>query len=454
MLELSINLMHNDAMPKYSITITPIAKTDTSELKSINENAINLGKIAQLGIRTLDSFVITSLVFNKFLSVNKLQKKIEDLLSTVHYERADSLMQISNHIKKLILESKFPSDAEQQIFIRYKSYKRFFKKPLLLVGPDKINAESLEDLITIIKYIWLSHFKPKNLLSFHNSNRDIFEGTAILVQKNIPHEKSGKVLTLNSEIQSKYNLSEKEKKEIIKTVEKIKEHFYMPVIIEWTYSKNKLYVLGANPITNAQKSSLVLVRHGESVWNAKGLWTGWTDVELSEKGHEQARDAGLRLEDIHFDIAFTSALKRAQQTLEEIKLAKGQTNLKTIKNQALNERDYGELTGKNKWEVEKQYGEKQFLKWRRGWEDLIPGGESLKDVYHRVIPYYKENILPQLKSGKNVIIAAHGNSLRALAKYIENLSDEEIVKFEIGVGEILVYQINEEGKVVGKEVRN
>ncbi len=198
----------------------------------------------------------------------------------------------------------------------------------------------------------------------------------------------------------------------------------------------------------------MLIRHGESVWNAKGLWTGWTDVELSEKGHEQARDAGLRLKDIHFDIAFTSALKRAQQTLEEIKLVKGQTKLKTINNQALNERDYGNMTGKNKWEIKKEFGDEQFTKWRRGWDEPIPGDESLKDVYHRVIPYFNETILPQLKSGKNVIIAAHGNSLRALAKYLENLTDEAIVKFEIGVGEILVYQINEESEVVGKEVRN
>lgn len=199
-------------------------------------------------------------------------------------------------------------------------------------------------------------------------------------------------------------------------------------------------------------AKLVLVRHGESEWNAKGLWTGWTDVNLSENGVQEAQKAGEKLKDIHFDIAYTSGLKRAQQTLDEIKKATNQ-NLPTTANKALDERDYGDMTGKNKWEIKEQVGEEEFMKLRRSWDYPPPNGESLKMVYERVLPYYQSEIEPKLKEGKNVIIAAHGNSLRALIKFLENISDEEIPSLELATGGIYVYDIDAAGKVTNKEIR-
>jgi len=198
---------------------------------------------------------------------------------------------------------------------------------------------------------------------------------------------------------------------------------------------------------------LVLVRHGESEWNAKGLWTGWIDVALSEKGLEEARKAGEALKDLHFDFAYNSSLKRAQQTWGEIQKVIGQTDLQATINKALDERDYGELTGKNKWEVKEQIGDEEFTKIRRSWDYPPPKGESLKMVYERVLPYYQNEILPKLKEGKNVIVAAHGNSLRALIKYLNNISDEEIPKFELATGGVYVYQLDKEGKVTNSELR-
>ena len=199
-------------------------------------------------------------------------------------------------------------------------------------------------------------------------------------------------------------------------------------------------------------SYLVLVRHGESEWNAKGLWTGWTDIGLSDKGFEEARKAGELLKDIHFDIAYTSVLGRAKQTWEQIQKILGQ-NTTTIEDKALNERDYGELTGKNKWEIKQEVGEEEFMKLRRSWDYPPPKGESLKMVYERVMPYYEKEILPKLKEGKNIIIAAHGNSLRALIKYLDNISDEEIPNLEMPTGGVYVYQIDKEGNVTDKQVR-
>ncbi len=175
---------------------------------------------------------------------------------------------------------------------------------------------------------------------------------------------------------------------------------------------------------------LALVRHGESVWNAKGLWTGWTDVGLSDVGREQARSAARILTDIKFDICFTSALKRAKQTWDEIREVNNLTETLTKSFKALNERDYGDLTGKNKWKIKEEYGEEQFQKWRRSWDNPPPNGESLKDVYARVMPCYKQKILPELEQGKNVIIVAHGNSLRALVKYWENITSTKLIKPE------------------------
>lgn len=197
---------------------------------------------------------------------------------------------------------------------------------------------------------------------------------------------------------------------------------------------------------------LVLVRHGESIWNAKGLWTGLVDVSLSEKGKEEAVLAAKALQDIKFDVGFTSLLKRSLETIEEIKNNLG-GEFPIYQNKALNERDYGEMTGKNKWEIKKKFGEKEFLQIRRAWNYPIKGGETLKDVYNRVVPYYRQQILPELKIGKNVLVVAHGNSLRALVKYLEKIKDIDIPKLEIATGEIYVYKIDKNGNILSKEVK-
>lgn len=199
-------------------------------------------------------------------------------------------------------------------------------------------------------------------------------------------------------------------------------------------------------------AKLVLVRHGESEWNAKGLWTGLTDIGLSEKGREEARRAAEAIKGIDFQIAFTSVLKRAKQTLEEIKKVLG-IKIPTKENAVLNERDYGDYTGKNKWQIKKQLGEEAFLKLRRSWDDPVPNGETLKDVFERVIPFYQSNILPEIRNGKNVLVSAHGNSLRALVKFLDHLSDEDVAKLEIPTGQVLVYSISQDGKILSKEIR-
>ena len=200
-------------------------------------------------------------------------------------------------------------------------------------------------------------------------------------------------------------------------------------------------------------ATLVLVRHGESEWNAKGIWTGWTDIPLSEKGREEAKTAATALKDIQIDLAYTSILSRAKETLEIIKQILGLPDLVTIESPALNERDYGEYTGKNKWEIEKQIGEENFQKLRRGWYYPVENGETLKDVYERVVPYYQQEILPNLELGKHILISAHGNSLRALVKYLDNISDEDIANLEIATGEAEIYEINSSGKVISKEIK-
>ena len=199
-------------------------------------------------------------------------------------------------------------------------------------------------------------------------------------------------------------------------------------------------------------ANLILVRHGESLWNEKGLWTGLTDIGLSEIGRQEAKLAGGKLKGFSIDLAYTSPLLRAKQTLDEIKAVLN-LHLQVFQNAALNERDYGIYTGKNKWEIEEKVGEEQFHKIRRGWDVPIENGESLKDVYDRVIPYYQMDILPKLKSGKNVLVVAHGNSLRTLVKYLENLSDKDVEALEIATGEIYIYYLNDQGVITSKEIK-
>lgn len=199
---------------------------------------------------------------------------------------------------------------------------------------------------------------------------------------------------------------------------------------------------------------LVLVRHGQSAWNELGQWTGLTDVELTTKGRAEARAAAKTLEGITFGAAHTSNLKRAQDTLAEILDELGQTEVEAKHAAPLNERDYGDLTGKNKWQVREQHGEEKFMKWRRSWDYPVPGGETLKDVHARVVPYYEEHILADLKAGKNVIVAAHGNSLRALVKHLEDVAEKDIPGLEIGTGEVYLYEIEpKNGRIMAKEIK-
>ncbi len=197
---------------------------------------------------------------------------------------------------------------------------------------------------------------------------------------------------------------------------------------------------------------LVLVRHGESEWNKLNLFTGWRDPDLSETGMAEAHRAGklIKKEGLVFDIAFTSALKRAQHTLEIILGELGQQGLETIKDQAINERHYGDLCGLNKDDARKKWGEEQVHIWRRSYDVPPPGGESLKDTAARVLPYYESTILPQVLAGKNVLVAAHGNSLRALIMQLDKLSTEEILQLNLPTGEPYVYRLNPDGTVASK----
>ncbi len=199
-------------------------------------------------------------------------------------------------------------------------------------------------------------------------------------------------------------------------------------------------------------ASLVLVRHGQSQWNEKNLFTGWKDPGLTAKGVEEAKSAGiqLRTEGFQFDVMFTSDLLRAQKTGEIILKELGVTNLPVVKNQALNERDYGDLSGLNKDEAREKWGDEQVHIWRRSFDTPPPGGESLKGTAERVLPYFKKEILPQLLEGKNILIAAHGNSLRSLVMELDQLTKEQVVKLEIATGDPIYYEIASSGKVVKK----
>jgi len=197
---------------------------------------------------------------------------------------------------------------------------------------------------------------------------------------------------------------------------------------------------------------LILVRHGVSEWNKLGKWTGQTDVNLAEEGFEEARRAGEAIKDIRVDSVHVSMLKRAHETWHEIKTTLGLTH-EPKRDAALNERSYGVHTGKNKWEVKKEIGDEEFQRIRRSWDHPVEGGETMKDVYNRIVPYYTGNILPELTAGKNVLVVAHGNSLRALVKYLEKLSDEAVSTLEFGTGEVFCYEIDGEGIVTGKTIR-
>jgi len=198
----------------------------------------------------------------------------------------------------------------------------------------------------------------------------------------------------------------------------------------------------------------VLVRHGQSEWNKKNLFTGWRDPGLTAQGMEEAREAGqaMKAKGLRFDVAFTSALSRAQETnrimLEEL----GQGDLEIVEDQALNERDYGDLSGLNKDDAREKWGEEQVHIWRRSYDVPPPGGESLKMTAERVLPYFEKEILPRVLKGERVLVAAHGNSLRALVMQLDKLNQEQVLALNIATGAPIVYQLDDKGNVLGKEM--
>ncbi len=200
--------------------------------------------------------------------------------------------------------------------------------------------------------------------------------------------------------------------------------------------------------------TLVLVRHGQSEWNLKNLFTGWHDADLTDKGREEAKAAGelLSQRGLRYDVAFTSALTRAQKTCRYILEATGQGGMETIENQALNERDYGELTGLNKDDARAKWGDEQVHTWRRSYAVAPPGGESLRDTGARVWPYYMRAIQPHVLRGETVLVAAHGNSLRALIMALDGLTPDEVVKMELATGVPVIYRLNADSTVASKEI--
>jgi 2,3-bisphosphoglycerate-dependent phosphoglycerate mutase len=197
---------------------------------------------------------------------------------------------------------------------------------------------------------------------------------------------------------------------------------------------------------------LVLVRHGQSEWNLKNLFTGWRDVDLSDQGIAEAHAAGrkLKAQGLRFDLAFTSVLIRAQRTLDIMLDELGQRGIPVKEDQALNERDYGDLVGLNKDDARKRWGEEQVHVWRRSYDVAPPGGESLRDTAARVLPYYVQEILPPVLQGKRVLVSAHGNSLRALVMVLDHHTPESITKLNLDTGVPMIYRLNADSTVAEK----
>ena len=199
-------------------------------------------------------------------------------------------------------------------------------------------------------------------------------------------------------------------------------------------------------------SVLVLVRHGESQWNLENRFTGWVDVPLTEKGIQEAKAAGekIKKENLRFDQAYTSSLKRAQDTLTLMLKVLGQSEIPVEKDQALNERHYGDLQGLNKAETARKFGAEQVKIWRRSYDIAPPNGESLKDTAARTLPYFESKILKDLKDGKNIIVSAHGNSLRSIVMYLDKLTKEQVLELNLGTGVPIVYQFDKNLKIISK----
>ena len=197
---------------------------------------------------------------------------------------------------------------------------------------------------------------------------------------------------------------------------------------------------------------LVLIRHGESQWNLENRFTGWIDVPLTDKGREEARRAGERIRHIRFDKAYTSVLKRAIDTLDIVLQTIGQVGMPVTYDQALNERHYGDLQGLNKAETAEKYGKEQVHQWRRSYDVAPPGGESLKDTAARALPYFETHILPDLRAGKNVLVSAHGNSLRSIVMHLDKLSREQVLELNLATGVPIVYEFDSDLRILSKQI--
>lgn len=195
---------------------------------------------------------------------------------------------------------------------------------------------------------------------------------------------------------------------------------------------------------------LIILRHGESEWNAKGLWTGTTDVHLTQKGRHEAELMGQQLRGLTIDTAFVSKQVRTLETLQGVLAGMNAPDVPHQASAALNERDYGIYTGQNKWQVKEQVGEERFARIRRGWDEPVPEGESLAQVYARAVPFYLQTVVPLLHQGKNVLLVAHGNSIRSIMKYIESISDAGVEGLEMIFGTILIYHVDENGRMSDK----
>jgi len=197
---------------------------------------------------------------------------------------------------------------------------------------------------------------------------------------------------------------------------------------------------------------LVLLRHGESQWNLENRFTGWIDIALTDKGREEARRGGEKIRHIHFDVAYTSVLQRAIETLDIVLKVIGQEGIPIFYDQALNERHYGDLQGLNKAETAEKFGKEQVHLWRRSYDVAPPGGESLKDTAARTLPYFEAHILPDLRAGKNVLVSAHGNSLRSIVMQLDKLSKEKVMELNLATGVPIVYEFSPDLRILSKRI--
>ena len=197
---------------------------------------------------------------------------------------------------------------------------------------------------------------------------------------------------------------------------------------------------------------LVLIRHGESQWNLENRFTGWVDVPLTEKGRQEARRAGEKIRNLHFDKAYTSVLERAIDTLDIVLQTIGQSGIPVSYDQALNERHYGDLQGLNKAETAEKYGKEQVHLWRRSYDVAPPGGESLKDTAARTLPYFETHILADLRAGQNILVSAHGNSLRSIVMHLDKLTREQVLELNIATGVPIVYEFGPDLQILSKKI--